>query len=242
MLRLGIWVVIMSVPTLASAEQPVFGMMPRWANGWGVQTQYELEDTADERSQLLHIEGVYTWARWIRVTYKIPFIVHGRRTGATEAERGLGTPVLALPLKKYFNYDGLSGSWSLTPHVFLPLETTDLGHSDELAGLSASYAHETYRDAVDVGSAVHAVEGGDLEGHLTASYGRKVYSGETFGIGRVRIDGKVRRSGGYELRAGGVAYWKFTDLVHAQATVMRTVTSERFAAGTWARAGVGFVF
>ena len=99
MLRLGIWVVILCVPTLASAEQPVFGMMPRWANGWGVQTQYELEDTADERSQLLHIEGVYTWARWIRVTYKIPFIVHGRRTGANEAERGLGTPVLALPLK-----------------------------------------------------------------------------------------------------------------------------------------------
>ena len=114
--------------------------MPRWANGWGCRP-IRLEDTADERSQR-SIEGVHP-RRWIRVTYKIPFIVHGRRTGANGLERGLG-PGAGASAQEVLQSDGLSGSWSLTLHVFLPLETTDLGHSDELAGLSASYAYETH--------------------------------------------------------------------------------------------------
>ena len=120
--------------------------------------------------------------RWIRVTYKIPFIVHGRRRTPTMRSTRMGTPVLALPLKAYFNHDGLSTSWSLTPHVFLPLETTDLGHSTSLAGLSARYAHETYRDAVDLGSVVRAdVEGGDLGGTSPRATGARSTSARPSG-------------------------------------------------------------
>ena len=124
-------VCLVLLPAIAKAEQPVFGMMPRWANGWGVQTQYEYQDTTEEQSHVLHLEGVYTWARWIRVTYKVPFVLEGRAAGAIASERGLGTPIVAMPLKKYFNHDGLSGSWSLTPHLFVPVATTSLDHSDE---------------------------------------------------------------------------------------------------------------
>ena len=241
-MRLLVAFTVCLIPTIGYAEQPVFGMMPRWANGWGIQTQYEFEDTTDERSHVLHLEGVYTWARWIRVTYKVPLVLEGRAAGAESGERGLGTPVVTLPLKKYFNHDGLSGSWSVTPHLFVPVATTSLAHSDEFGGLSLSYAHETYYDAVDVGTAFHAVEGGEFEGHVGASYGRKIYGFGTFGIGRLRFDGKWRTTGGYELRAGGVAYWKFTDLIHAQATMMRSLAADEFATGTWVRGGVGMVF
>ena len=104
-IALGLSVLLCSGPALA--EQPIFGEMPRWAGGWGVQTQHEARRDGDQDSQWLHVDGVYTWARWIRVTAKVPFRL--------DEDPGLGTPTLALPLKRYFTLDGRSGSWTIAP-------------------------------------------------------------------------------------------------------------------------------
>ena len=58
-------------------------MMPRWDNGWGVQMINEYRHENDlllgdriaysgfsEDVHLLHFQGVYTWDRSIRLTYK----------------------------------------------------------------------------------------------------------------------------------------------------------------------------
>ena len=78
MIRLTAFVCLCLLPAVGSAEQPVFGMMPRWASGWGVQSLYELSVSDETRYHALHVEGVYTWERWIRVTYKVPFIIDGQ--------------------------------------------------------------------------------------------------------------------------------------------------------------------
>ena len=242
MCRLLALISLWLAPTVASAEQPVFGMMPRWANGWGVQSLYELNVSDDVRYHALHIEGVYTWARWIRVTYKVPLVLESQISGTQKSERGVGVPLIALPLKKYFNRDGLSGSWSLTPRISLPVATTMVGQNDEYGGVGVSYAHETYVDAVDLGSAIHVAVDGAIEAHGVTSYGRKVHFSDTFGIGRLRLDGKWRTTGAAEIRLGGVVYARISDRVHVQATLMRSVWTEQTAPSLSVRGGVGFVF
>ncbi|HJO10188.1 MAG TPA: transporter, partial [Verrucomicrobiota bacterium] len=63
-------------------------MMPRWDKGWGLQLidEYRHEDdlllgkrTAysgfTEDVHLLHFQGVYTWDRSVRLTYKLPYVL-----------------------------------------------------------------------------------------------------------------------------------------------------------------------
>ena len=84
---------------IASADEPIMNMMPRWDNGWGVQMIYEYRHENDlllgdriaysgfsEDVHLLHFQGVYTWDRSIRLTYKIPYVLDARR----EMPDGLG--------------------------------------------------------------------------------------------------------------------------------------------------------
>ena len=104
---------LMLTSSRSIAEQPIFGEMPRWAGGWGVQTRHEARRDGETDSQWLHVDGVYTWERWIRVTAKVPFRI--------DESMGIGTPTLALPLKRYFNLDGRSGSWTLAPQWFVPI-------------------------------------------------------------------------------------------------------------------------
>jgi hypothetical protein len=67
---------------------------------------------------------------------------------AVQHDEGIGDLTLALPLKKYFNLDARSGSWTLAPQLRIPLGKED----DEFevwdgvwgSGLSLGYETETY--------------------------------------------------------------------------------------------------
>ncbi|MEM9624545.1 MAG: hypothetical protein AAF993_23090, partial [Pseudomonadota bacterium] len=108
------------------AHQPVMDMAPRWDGGYGVQTRVEhFDDTTTT-----WVEGVYTWDRSIRATFKLPY-----RDGR------VGDLILGMPLKKYINAGASTANWSITPSVQLP--TGEEGEWD--VGVSFSYSSETPR-------------------------------------------------------------------------------------------------
>ncbi len=106
------------------AHQPVMDMAPRWDDGYGIQTRIEHFDDVTTT----WVEGVYTWDKSIRATFKLPY-----RDGK------LGGLILGLPLKKYSNNGAKTSNWSVTPSVQLP--NADDGEWD--TGLSLSYSSET---------------------------------------------------------------------------------------------------
>ena len=162
------------VSSAVQAGQPVFSEMPRWDDGWGYQfvPEYRYKsglvsgtDTVDEAASehigLLHIEGVYTWDRSIRVTAKLPVVLYAQRQmsnaqgGLNEStDAGMGDATLGLPLKKYFNLDGRSGSWTFAPQVRIPLGPKadySVYARSWGAGVFAGVETETYRFIGGVG-------------------------------------------------------------------------------------------
>ena len=82
----------------------------------------------------LHLEGVYTWDRSIRITAKLPYVLNARHEVPStsgqklvQRDNGISDLSLALPLKKYFNLDARSGSWTLAPQLRIPLGREDDG-------------------------------------------------------------------------------------------------------------------
>ena len=82
----GLCVLQLSALQLA-ADEPIMNMMPRWAGGWGYQFVEEYRRESDlllgdrkaypgftEDVHLLHLQGVYTWDRSIRLTAKLPYV------------------------------------------------------------------------------------------------------------------------------------------------------------------------
>lgn len=108
----------------AFAHQPIMDMAPRWSGGYGLQTRFEHFD--DET--VTWLEGVYTWDRSVRATFKLPY-----------QDGEIGDLILGVPLKKYSNDGAKTSNWSVTPSVQLP--TGDDGEWD--TGLSLSYSSET---------------------------------------------------------------------------------------------------
>ncbi len=116
--------VLLLLSVAAHAHQPVMDMAPRWDGGYGFQTRVERFDDVTTT----WLEGVYTWDRSIRATFKLPY-----RDG------DMGDLILGMPLKNYFNEGAKTGNWSFTPQVQLP--TGEDGEWD--AGVSFSYSSET---------------------------------------------------------------------------------------------------
>lgn len=151
-----------------TADQPIMNMMPRWDGGYGFQILADTTHRKDlkqgndiigdgytESIKRLHLQGVYTWDRSIRLTFKLPYTLEAKREvpGAggekvVQYDKGLGDLTLALPLKHYFNNAASSGNWSLTPQLRVPLGENDGTY--EIAkrawggGLSLGYEIETY--------------------------------------------------------------------------------------------------
>lgn len=158
MYRLAVLSVLFS--GLAHAEQPIFGEMPRWDGGYGVQViqlyrDQEIRDgaqgtTFDRSVHFTRIDGVYTWDKSIRVTGKLRLIDAATQSGASRDDLvGLSALTLALPLKEYFNLDGRSGSFTIAPQIFIPFKGADMGLSHpfyqaERAGASIGYETESY--------------------------------------------------------------------------------------------------
>ena len=166
--RRTILILLLASLNQLAADQPIMNMMPRWDGGYGFQVLAESIHRSDlkqgddvvasgysEDVSILHLQGVYTWDRSVRLTFKLPYIVDAQREvlGSSEQkvvqhDQGLGDLTLALPLKQYFNLAARSGNWTLTPQVRVPLGKAD--DSYEVAnrvwggGLFAGYETETY--------------------------------------------------------------------------------------------------
>ena len=145
------------------AHQPVMDMAPRWAGGWGFQFRYEmlgsdkLLSAESNKSDLSYyrsttwFEGVYTWKRSVRATFKLPYHKIKNETqlinwgNPIKRERGLGDLVIALPLKKYFNLKRSTGNFGITPQIRLKTgDDSNIIKSKGGYGLSTSYSSENF--------------------------------------------------------------------------------------------------
>ena len=84
--RIGVLAALSLSMFSAVADEPIMNMMPRWSGGWGYQVHYEFINETDllmgsnklypgfsEEINIIHLEGVYTWKKEIRVIAKLPY-------------------------------------------------------------------------------------------------------------------------------------------------------------------------
>jgi len=149
------------------ADQPVMDMAPRWEKGYGFQIRQEfygsdkLLDGNDEIDNplgleryvsKLWLEGVYTFNRSVRATFKLPFVYQRRVkdiNGAAVEQKnsGLGDLILGVPLKYYRNKGSYTDNFGITPSLRIPTgdSSGDFPISDGSwdFGLSISHSWET---------------------------------------------------------------------------------------------------
>lgn len=169
-MRLRLFVIGICIwsPVSALAHQPVMDMAPRWQDGYGFQIRHEYYGSASLRSRgdrianplgrerFVHktwLEGVYTFDRAKRITFKLPYIDQMRvkdigGAGVRQDESGLGDLIIGVPLKRYRNKGANTSNWGITPSIRLPTGKSggDFPISDGSVdlGLSVSYSAEGY--------------------------------------------------------------------------------------------------
>ena len=150
------------------AHQPVMDMAPRWEDGYGIQLRQENYGS----NKLLKgsttianpyglkrfvyktwLEGIYTFSKEKRITFKLPYIKQQRTkkttlsTTAKQKNRGIGDVILGIPLKKYTNNKAATNNISFTPSLRIPTGSTTgdypIGDGSWDLGLSLSYSNET---------------------------------------------------------------------------------------------------
>lgn len=158
------------------AHQPVMDMAPRWEDGYGFQVRYESYGSntlmqGDSKvanplglKRYVHktwLEGVYTFDRSKRVTFKLPYVEQSRTksiggVGVKQENSGLGDLILGVPLKHYRNIGAMTDNIGFTPSIRIPTGSSngDFPISDGSVdlGLSFSYSFESpkYYSLVDV--------------------------------------------------------------------------------------------
>ena len=260
----------MAFVPVALSDQPIFNEMPRWDNGWGVQFVEEHRRESDlmsggevvaadfsEDVNILHVEGVYTWDKSIRVTAKLPIVIDASRElldgdggKITQHDEGVGDATLALPLKKYFNLDGRSGSWTLAPQVRIPLSGDDdyeVYDGAWGAGLSAGFETETYSYILAAGISSWVFADGEpfrASGSLDLGVNFRTFG--TSGHVKWETDFLYEDDGTERLYTGPHVYLKITDTVHSQLMYKREIHSRRkeldHGNGSILRLGLAFVF
>ena len=221
----------------AVADQPIMNMMPRWDGGYGFQlvqeyrTESELLDGKSEVGNglsetvnILHLEGVYTWDRSVRLTAKLPFVLDAEReildsagNVVTQEDSGVGDLTLALPIKSYFNETDKSGSWTAAPQLRVPLRDADeFDVYDRVwgVGLSLGYEQETQRSFFAVGVSGWFFEGeepDELQGSFDLGW-----NFDTRGQLLLETDFEYEFDGSYTLKSGPALYYRITDIVHAR--------------------------
>ena len=147
---------ILFMSVLAFAHQPVMDMAPRWSGGYGFQIR--LESFGSDRTindndmlssyyqQTYWLEGVYTWHRSKRITFKLPYHKTDKKNRDIKfTDNALGDLVLAVPLKKYSNLNRSTQNFGFTPQVRIPLldeKGIESGHLG--AGVSLAYTLESF--------------------------------------------------------------------------------------------------
>ena len=167
---LKIFIAVLALVAMNSfAHQPVMDMAPRWQGGYGIQVRHEsygsdtLLDGDNEINNPLGIErfvdktwveGVYTFERSKRITFKLPYVEQQRTkliagNPVQQKNSGAGDLIIAVPLKKYFNQGPLTGNWGVTPQLKVPTGSHDgdypLSDGSWDVGLSVSYSTESYK-------------------------------------------------------------------------------------------------
>lgn len=254
----------------ARAEQPIFNEMPRWDNGWGFQLIQEYRSERDllsgdtvvgpgftEDIHLLHLEGVYTWDKSIRLTAKLPFVLEARREllapgggKLVQHDEGLGDATVALPLKRYFNLDGRSGSWTLAPQLRIPLARDDAYavYDHEWGnGVSLGYETETYRFKFGIGvtgSVFYGDDAAELSGDVGVGYNLRAFGSN----GHIKWTNHFHYEddGAFTISSGALLYWRFTDTIHGQIDWLHDLSDRQGSLdhgnGNAVRVGIGFVF
>jgi hypothetical protein len=258
------------ITSVSLADQPIMNMMPRWDGGYGVQVLAETLHRSDlkqgkdvvaeghsEDIRQLHLQGVYTWDRSIRLTFKLPYVTDARRevpgeggTKTVERDSGWGDLTLALPLKNYFNLDQRSGNWSLTPQVRVPLGKKDSGYSAAKrvwgSGLSLGYETETYHWFFATG-----VTGWIFESPEPAEWSTSIDLGWNAQDDLQVLwesDFKWNDEGAFTLAAGPALYWRYSDRIHTRIEWKHDFVSQvsrnrqKYGNGDRLSLGVGFVY
>jgi hypothetical protein len=185
----SVFALFLFVSTQTMAHQPVMDMAPRWAKGYGFQTRFESFNKTvlrqggsdisnplglkDERSTLW-LEGVYTFTREHRISFKLPYILAQVRKendgqAQTLSDAGLGDVIVGFLKKWYFNHTGLTGNLSFTPSLRLPTGKQDsdlnLGRGVVDYGLSVSASVEAYKwyTMFDVFTWIHSTQSSSLK-------------------------------------------------------------------------------
>ena len=138
---------------LTFGHQPVMDMAPRWSGGYGFQVRYESfgsdqqinnENSYSQRTYWL--EGVYTWDRAKRITFKLPYhSIEKHDADVTTIDKSIGDLILALPLKKYSNFKRRTQNFGFTPQLRLPTSSTKTDDHGFLGGgISLSYSSESF--------------------------------------------------------------------------------------------------
>ena len=128
------------------------------------------------------MDWVYTWKKEVRITVKLPYVINAERempdgSGGKfiQKDDGFGDLRLALPLKRYFNLDGKSGSWTLKPMLRIPLsekDEYDFYYKEFGAGIGAGYEAETADFFFGFGSGGWVFDGDrPAELHTTLDFG-----------------------------------------------------------------------
>ena len=232
-----LWVFLFSGSVLF-ADDPIMNMMPRWDNGWGFQFIEEYRYERDlllgdqkvypgftEDVHLLHFQTVYTWDKSVRVTAKFPWVLDARREmpdgfgGKTiQRDSGIGDPMISLPLKKYFNLDGRSGSWTFKPMLRVPMSGKDdyeIYYDQWSPGLGLGYEFETAHWAFGVSLSGHEYLGSRPFGsHSSIDFGYNFDARGTNGSIFWETDFFWEDDGSETLYGGPALYWNVNDTIH----------------------------
>ena len=221
-------------------DEPIMNMMPRWSGGWGYQVHYEYRTESDllmgseelykgfsEKVSLLHLEGVYTWKKEIRLTAKLPFVIDAEReipdgSGGkkTQTDSGVGDLTLALPLKKYFNLDGKSGSWTFKPMLMVPLtgkSEYEVYDNEWGTGLGVAHEFETARYYFGIGTTAWVFYGDEpFECHSFLDFGYNFETENSNGSIFWETDFHFEDDESKTLSTGPAFYFNHNDTIHTR--------------------------
>ena len=261
-------------PIFAQAGQPVMSEVPRWDGGYGYQVFQERRESSqlmdgsrelansnglNYEKNITHIEGVYTWKKWIRATLKIPLVNQTRTLlddqGNVISQRGTGNDdiTLALPLKYYINRPRSSGNYSVTPQVRFggddgdPYKISD-GSTD--FGLSVGWEYETTDLVLGLGAGYwfESAAGKKDDWSLHTEIGWNFHERGSL---RWETDYKKDPNKYLWVGSGPILAWNFNDTVIARIEYKKEIKAETYfpsndgiglTRGDVFRIGVGFVF
>ncbi len=259
----------MVVSAEARCDQPIFNEMPRWDNGWGFQIVRELRTERDlldgetvvgrgfsEDVEILHLEGVYTWDKSVRMTVKIPYVVEARREQLdsgikrVQHDNGIGDLTLAIPLKRYINADQRSTSWTFAPQFRIPLAGNDeyeVYDNEWGTGVSFGYETETYRYVAAVGVTAWSFFGNEpFEASASINLGFNIHHARSSGHLLWESDVHFEDDGSLTIAIGPAFYWRMTDTVHIRVSWKDDVSDRQGTVdhgnGDALTVGIGFVF